>query len=246
VCAPTRLLDFTRSPFIAAYFAFEDARDQTGACAIWAIRESWCTTRAGDLVLDEHSWLRSELESRAGLEAQNYAFAAGWKASRVYFDRVVMLRKTAMVLPFEPEPLSERLSIQQGTFLCPGNVDRSFMENLAALGEPQGDEIMKIEAPAAVRGRALEQLRLVNLSRASLFPGLEGFAQSFRQLLVKEPEEARRLRLMISVLERLASPAMTLKALSGLGGRAEGTTPEERSDSGTDDRSGHDNSGEKR
>src|SRR5262249_43563074 len=34
--APARLLDVTDSPYIAAYFAFENAADE-GKCAVWAI-----------------------------------------------------------------------------------------------------------------------------------------------------------------------------------------------------------------
>ena len=39
--APTRLLDFTYSPYVAAYFAFEDAEPRDSV-AIWAVNTSWC------------------------------------------------------------------------------------------------------------------------------------------------------------------------------------------------------------
>lgn len=48
------------------------------------------------------------------------------------------------------------------------------------------DTVRKFEIPVAVRPGVLEQLRLMNITRASLFPGLEGYAQSHRQLLFEE------------------------------------------------------------
>ena len=44
------------------------------------------------------------------------------------------------------------------------------------------------------QGRALERLRAMNITRATLFPGLEGLAQSFRQLLIHEPAEEKTAR----------------------------------------------------
>jgi hypothetical protein len=54
--------------------------------------------------------------------------------------------------------------------------------------------VRKVLIPSEERGRALTQLRLMNITRTSLFPGLEGFAQSFRQFHVREPEHRYVLR----------------------------------------------------
>jgi hypothetical protein len=103
------------------------------------------------------------------------------------------------VLPYEPEKISDRLSVQQGSFVVPWNVELSFMDNLSAVDAL--DAVLKITVPSSVvRGRALEQLRLMNITRASLFRGLDGFAQSFRQLLVKETREQREDRMIQDML----------------------------------------------
>src|SRR5215217_8258202 len=49
--APTRLLDFTKSPFIAAYFAFEDCENSPEKnTAIWAINVNYLKVKATELL----------------------------------------------------------------------------------------------------------------------------------------------------------------------------------------------------
>jgi hypothetical protein len=59
------------------------------------------------------------------------------------------------------------------------------MNNLKAMPGWQ-DNVVKFSLPFSHRGRALEKMRQMNITRATLFPGLDGFAQSFRQHLVRE------------------------------------------------------------
>src|SRR5947209_2391503 len=52
--APTRLLDLTRSPFIAAYFAFEISRMLEGEhVAIWAVNVYYLRNRAVEILAEE-------------------------------------------------------------------------------------------------------------------------------------------------------------------------------------------------
>lgn len=46
--APTRLLDFTHSPYVAAYFAFEEFEDS--ARTIWAVQVELLRPRAGEIL----------------------------------------------------------------------------------------------------------------------------------------------------------------------------------------------------
>ena len=105
---------------------------------------------------------------------------------------------------FTPFRLSERLSVQQGMFLWPGRVDRTIMELLGSLGDLR-EGVMQFVVPASERGLALEQLRLMNITRASLFPGLDGFAGSLKYLAVREPKESRATRMALFGLERALS-----------------------------------------
>ncbi len=74
------------------------------------------------------------------------------------------------------------------------------MQNLAPLVDP-GAAVVKLVIPTARRGRILERLRAMNITRAQLFPGLDGFAdESFRQLLLAEPHEERVARIIRQVI----------------------------------------------
>jgi hypothetical protein len=163
--APTRLCDFTYSIYIAAYFALERA---TGDCAVWAIDAEWAS-RESKKVLKKKGKTHIELLSR-----------------RTYPDQEIIAYRALLSTPYarcayptNAFRLNQRLRIQKGVFLVPGNVNISFMENLRYL--PDHDEagcILKIIIPIEKRTQALKELFSMNISRTSLFPGLDGYAQS--------------------------------------------------------------------
>jgi len=94
-----------------------------------------------------------------------------------------MNNKYTLVRPENPIGLHERLHLQQGVFLCPGNMTISFGDNLKALdGWDNKNNVRKIVCRLDIEHlrKALEKCRRMNISRESLFPGLDGFAQSMK------------------------------------------------------------------
>jgi hypothetical protein len=165
---PTRLLDFTRSPYVAAYFAIEHVGpDQP--CAIWAIDEHWCRAKAD-------AALRA-----AGMGDDPPTFF--WLYRR---KELIPIR---LVAPAGARQLSTRQIAQQALFGVPGDVTLSFENNLRAMldpGEDLAEHVKCYQINCASRGEVLRYLRLMNITRASLFPGLDGFAQSLGYELVDE------------------------------------------------------------
>lgn len=190
------MLDVTRSPYVAAYFAFEDEPPEGTASAIWAIDSRWCARRSGAEALKHVSWMAPAVDKSFELTdgiVERELLAAMKLLEPLGQPDTTLGVMNPGVLPYEPVRIGDRMSVQQGLFVWPANVELSFMDNLRSLGDLGG--IKKITVPSSlVRGRALEQLRLMNITRASLFGGIDGFAQSFRQLLVKETPEQRARR----------------------------------------------------
>ena len=164
--APTRLLDFTFSFFMAAYFALEDAQ---GNSVVWAINKNW---------LMGHAWhVMRGIGGKHLLKAwQN---REGWAFEEVFFKQSPAVRFVCAANPYR---LHERLAQQQALSLCPGDVTTDFEHNLRAV---KGHDIRENVAKISIIGKnarkdILSKLYRVGINRAVLFPGLEGFAQSLR------------------------------------------------------------------
>ncbi len=75
--APTRLLDVTESPYVAVYFAIEEAGQDVEACAVWAINRFWCLEAVGDAILKDQRDKQNKLRgkpSRRGVSKRVYAW----------------------------------------------------------------------------------------------------------------------------------------------------------------------------
>ena len=162
--APTRLLDFSYSLYIAAYFAIE-AGD--GDCAVWAVHAPWAHQESKKLL------------TCAGkkVERMTKQFVEGDEA--VVQALCLEAPYVCAAWPINAFRLNERLRIQEGVFLIPGDVSESFVNNLKALpGHDLLENVIEIVIPGAERRSAIENLFQMGISRTSLFPGLDGFAKS--------------------------------------------------------------------
>lgn len=169
--APTRLLDWTHSMFAALFFAIEQTEKE---CAVWALDHDWINKTAEALLpQDGRDALRVDRNIR----------------KKETFEKV-FLRQPPVPLVFSVKPymFNDRLVIQQGTFLCPGDVTKTFEDNLTAVisqpsSQPRLIKLTIVDS-ALLRKDILKNLNRMNMNAATLYPGLAGFAQSLRTLLV--------------------------------------------------------------
>jgi hypothetical protein len=175
--APTRLLDLTKSPFVASYFAFENcsvAPDHY--VGIWCINIAFLRKKATALLSKEFG--------EALAQSQNLI-------NESLFEKIFFENKTNLVFPVEPFRMNRRYSLQQSIFLSTGTSSVPLMEQLNFLGDEMSKAVVKIEVPGSNKKSVLRELQLMNLHRASLFPDLDGYALSLRLRYdsMKSPEE---------------------------------------------------------
>jgi hypothetical protein len=186
---PTRLLDFTRSPYVACFFALEETNiDKGEKCAIWAIHTDW-------LIKASFPRIPQQILGQAGLKKSDL-LDSGLIAR--YFDSLFVNNSVPMLLPIEPPRSNLRLLVQQGLFLCPAALDKSFKENLSSYKDDRAkmqEHVHRIKIESRIFAEAISELSYMNISRASLFPDLEGFGTSLgHKLEHKSPNEIEQLR----------------------------------------------------
>src|SRR4051794_12568425 len=131
--APTRLVEFTASPFVAAYFAFEEVPvDDSKQCAVIAIRPEWCHEQIGKMVFDKGGLFGFKTDvikaavlglKSGGWDSAPKEFAAG-SLMAGQLERHALETAGDVLGVFEPHRLSEQMSVQQSAFLWPGRVDK--------------------------------------------------------------------------------------------------------------------------
>lgn len=172
--APTRLLDFTYSKYVALYFGLEYAYDTVDTprnFAIWCVNTKELVSRVEENYKKYKDFLKA-FKSRSNIKTR----------TDESFGPLYMDNKYKLVISENPVTLHQRLHLQQGVFLCPGNVKETFMNNLlyAYRNQPKVQEIKKIICHLKLRDLQSQFTRLMrmNITHESLFPGLDGLARS--------------------------------------------------------------------
>ena len=159
--APTRLLDFTYSPFIAAFFAL--AKVTQGI--VWMLNTEWIFKRRVPKALfnkRDHDGGRDDT-----------TFLPLYMEDRCEFANLE-----------NPFVLNERLVVQQGAFLCPGSISVPFEQNVRSMeGWDDSAHVTKLvlDFDKTQCKAAYHSLMGMNISSASLFPGLDGYSRSLRE-----------------------------------------------------------------
>lgn len=143
---PTRLLDWTVSPYVAAYFAVNNLTDRDGA--IWIFHAN---------VLNQ-------------IMEEKYDANASIPDNNMYYDEhcpTIIRSIRAMDSP--------RIAAQQGVFTVCTNImeDHSHIID-STVGKHSSQYLIKIIIPSGLKNKVLSRLHTMNITAASLFPGIDG------------------------------------------------------------------------
>lgn len=161
---PTRLLDMTFSPYVAVFFALETGHED---CCVYALRHKCFTDLDKDVLGEDYR------------ETSVFADRRGEKS---YF------------FPYEPELKDERIVAQQGLFLVSSNNYEPYDQIITVYEVKQSlKNCVKYKLSRCMRYDGLKKLRVMNISRATLFPGIDGFCQSLKYQVLENIKYLHRL-----------------------------------------------------
>jgi hypothetical protein len=152
--APTRLIDFSFSPYIALFFATSSMKKKS---AVYCIKYSEIKN------IDEESFPNIKEKYNKIMEPSHPL-------------------KDTLLMPYEPNFANGRLLAQQGAFLIPNTLKYSHNEILE--NYENDDFVYKIVIDESCAFELIENLAKINISYSNLYLGLEGFCKSFETVCI--------------------------------------------------------------
>lgn len=167
---PTRLLDFTESPYIALYFALESYTHHLDRdIALFALDYSGVLQKSIEHIQSKDSGFK---ETRSTV----------FERQDEIFDTVVDRFAYDIAWIAEPQVLNARLDRQGGSFLLSGNRNLQI-ETVLALPMYAEVNFRKLVIPSTLVPGIYALLRKMNITSKSLYGDLEGLARSIRMQL---------------------------------------------------------------
>jgi FRG domain-containing protein len=159
--APTRLLDWTHSPFVAAYFACENHPDKDGA--VWAVHAGTVNTFTEKRI----SFAQAIQSGAFGEDYPPRAVFLGPHLTRVT-DRMLAQQMSFSVAT---ETLADHGSLMREAFGDPSKYPANTVMFIVGI------------IPAKRKLEFLFRLRAMNITAQSLFPGIDGLGRSVSELV---------------------------------------------------------------
>ena len=158
---PTRLMDWTYSPFVAMHFALSNIEKYHCDGVIWVVN-----------YLKTHLMLPEKLKCALDLEGAN-VFTVGMLSQLVQsFDELTHMAEDPFVLFFEPPSIDDRIVNQFAFF--------SIMSDPTARLDPWLVNVpqiwRRIVIPAELKWELRDKLDQANVTERVLFPGLDGLS----------------------------------------------------------------------
>jgi hypothetical protein len=165
---PTRLLDWTHSPFVAMHFATNELDKMNVDGVIWMVHFKQL----------HDSWLPDPLRQ---VLWQHHTLTFGIEMLEEKFSRIsdVENQKGAhpdFVMFFEPPSLDARIVNQLGLFSFMNRPQARLHDWLIQLNRPRFGVVRKLIVPAKLKWEVRDKLDHMNITERVLMPGLDGLS----------------------------------------------------------------------
>ena len=158
---PTRLVDWTYSPFVALHFATEDPATYTHDGLVWCVN-----------FVKAHELLPKELRrliDREHSDALTVEMLKGFES----LDAFDSLSSEPFVAFLEPPSLDDRILNQFALFSMVSNPALGLDEWI----QRHGDLVRRVVIPAELKWEVRDKLDQANINERTLFPGLDGLSR---------------------------------------------------------------------
>jgi hypothetical protein len=169
---PTRLLDWTYSPYVAMHFATHDFRHFDEDAAIWCV----------DYRKTNHL-LPDALCRMAEREDVNIFTTELLSSVATTLEQFDALASNEFVVFFEPPSLDERIVNQFALFSLPSSPTLR-LDNLL---EQRETAYRRIIIPASLKWEVRDKLDQANITERVLFPGLDGLSEWLKRYFAPRP-----------------------------------------------------------
>lgn len=162
--APTRLLDWTRSPYVAAYFAVENLKaDEDGAVYLVHIEEV----------------------NKATIEATGTTLPDSQFIEETWDDYKNPPHFIKFITPY---PMTARMTAQQGMYsICKSPLMDHDEAISNMLPEKRRDEYFKrVIIPGRRKHGFAQHLQYMNITAGSLFPGTDGLGREIKEFIAHQ------------------------------------------------------------
>lgn len=167
---PTRLLDWTTSPFVALYFACQDKNNQDGKIYIFNTWKYWRGIIVEMTVADLHE---IHIKARA-LSSLYKNFSDVQEKIQQEFNFQLTEDLLQKPFPFVSSFCNDRIINQKGCFTIHGQCRDS-------LDSQQTEEISELIILDKHKSKILDELNMFGIDDYSIFPDFEGMKKSFER-----------------------------------------------------------------